>query len=83
MAKKNIKKTKTVDTRKTNVPVQNVVKEDSVLYYTTDMIVADVATGLNVSPAQVIKKLMMLGIMASQTQTVDRETIELIALDFG
>jgi len=83
MAKKNIKKTKTVDTRKTNVPVQNVVKEDSVLYYTTDMIVADVATGLNVSPAQVIKKLMMLGIMASQTQTVDRETIELIALEFG
>ena len=84
MAKKNIKKTKKVDTRKTNVPqVQKEKNEDGILYFVTDMTVADVAEGVGVSSAEVIKKLMALGIMAAQTQSVDRETIEVIALDFG
>ncbi len=83
MAKKNIKKTKQKDTRITNLPQEKQIKNDGVLYFVTDMSVADVALGLNVSPTEVIKKLMALGIMAAQTQSVDRETIELIALDFG
>lgn len=85
MAKKNIKKTKNkvVDTRKTNIPVVTQVKEDAVLYFFQDMTVGEVAEGLGVGAIQIIKKLMGLGIMASQTQTVDRETIELISLDFG
>jgi len=83
MAKKNIKKTKQKDTRKTNLPQEKQIKNDGILYYSTDMTVADVADGLEVSPAEVIKKLMFLGIMAAQTQSVDRETIEVIALDFG
>jgi len=83
MAKKNIKKTKQKDTRKTNIPQPKLTKNDGVLYYVTDMTIADVATGLGVSAAEVIKKLMVLGIMAAQTQSVDRETIEVIALDFG
>ena len=83
MAKKNIKKTKQKDTRISSLPQEKQIKNDGVLYYITDMSVADVALGLNVSPTEVIKKLMALGIMAAQTQSVDRETIELIALDFG
>ena len=83
MTKKNIKKTKHVDTRKTNIPEVNKEKSDGVLYYTLDMTVADVALGLGVSPADVIKKLMVLGIMAAQTQSVDRETIEVIAMEYG
>ncbi len=83
MAKKNIKKTKQEDTRVTNIPQEKVIKNDGVLYYVTDMSVADVASGMNLSPSDVIKKLMGLGIMAAQTQSVDRETIEIIALDFG
>ena len=83
MAKKNIKKTKQEDTRITNIPQEKIIKNDGVLYYVTDMSVADVASGMNLSPSDVIKKLMGLGIMAAQTQSVDRETIELIAMDFG
>lgn len=77
------KKSKKIDTRKSNVPVKTQEKNEGVLYYRPDMTVGDVAEGLNVSAAQIIKKLMMLGIMASQTQTVDRETIELVSIDFG
>jgi translation initiation factor IF-2 len=77
------KKAKKKDIRKSNVPVDNQQKNDGILYYKSDMTVAEVADGLNQPVTSVIKKLMMLGVMASQTQSVDRETIELIALDFG
>ena len=83
MAKKNVKKTKIEDTRKTNVPLPAKEKGEGVLYYVPDMTVGDIAEGLNVSPTSIIKKLMGLGIMASQTQAVDRETVELLALEFG
>ena len=79
MAKKSKKK----DSRMSNVPVKNQEKLEGTFYYKENMTIAEVAEGLNVSPAQIIKKLMMLGIMASQTQSVDRETIELIVMDFG
>jgi translation initiation factor IF-2 len=83
MAKKAVKKNKKVDNRKTNVPVQSQEKSEGVLYYKTDMTVLEVAEGMNVPVSKIITKLMGLGIMAAQTQAVDRETIELIALDFG
>ncbi|MCK5762291.1 MAG: translation initiation factor IF-2 N-terminal domain-containing protein, partial [Candidatus Izimaplasma sp.] len=83
MAKKNIKKTKQKDTRKTNIPQPIKEKSDGILYYKEDMSIADVAQQMQVSAAEVIKKLMALGIMVAQTQSVDRETIELIAMDFG
>jgi translation initiation factor IF-2 len=77
------KRSKQRDDRKSNVPVANQEKNDGVLYYRSDMTVADIALGLNKSVPQVIKKLMQLGIMASQTQSVDRETVELVAMEFG
>ncbi len=83
MAKKQSKKSKQIDTRKSNIPVATQAKSEGVLYYKTDMTVGDVAEGMNVPASKVITKLMGLGIMANQTQTVDRETIELIALDLG
>ncbi len=54
-----------------------------ILTYRPDMTVADVADGMHVSNAVVIKKLMGLGLMASVNQVVDRDTIELVALDEG
>ncbi|MCR5350717.1 MAG: translation initiation factor IF-2 [Acholeplasmatales bacterium] len=74
------------DTRTSYIPQKNkkqVEKEKGVLVYKPDMTVADVANGLNKPVAQVIMKLMQLGIMASQNQTIDRDTIELLAVDFG
>lgn len=77
------KKTKKKDTRISNVPVQTQEKSEGILYYSPGMNVGEVAEGLNQPVAQVIKKLMMIGIMASQTQSVDRETVELVAMEFG
>lgn len=82
MAKKSAKN-KVKDTRISNVPTSSQEKEEGVLYYTTDMTVKEVAEGMDIPVSKVITKLMGLGIMANQTQSVDRETIELIALDFG
>ncbi len=48
-----------------------------------DMSVADVAEGMGVSSAVIIKKLMGLGMMTSVNQVIDRDTIELIALEDG
>jgi len=56
---------------------------ERIFIYRPDMTVADVAMGLNLSNAAMIKKLMGLGLMASITQMIDRDTIEVIALDEG
>jgi translation initiation factor IF-2 len=83
MAKKHIKKTKTVDTRVSNVPQKQEEQKKGILYFEKGMTVGDIAEGLGVKVGDVIKTLMTLGIMANQTQSVDRETIELVALEFG
>ncbi len=81
------KKTSKSETRTSNIPQKNkkndASKEKCVIIYKDGMTVADVATAMGKTNAQIVMKLMQLGIMASQNQTVDRETIELVALDFG
>ena len=82
MAKNKNKK----ETRASNIPSKgkNVNKEEgAVITYRPDMTVADIAQAMNKTNAQIVMKLMQLGIMANQNQVVDRETIELVALDFG
>ena len=77
------------ETRASNIPNQKGKKKDNqnkqtgVLTYKEGMTVADVAVELGKTNAQIIMKLMQLGIMANQNQTIDRETIELVAMDFG
>ena len=65
------------------VPKKPKVEKPSVLYYKEGMNVADFAAGLKVSNAVIIKKLMMMGMMASVNQVIDRDTIELICLEEG
>jgi len=78
------KKSKKTEQRISNIPQKDKnVSKDGVLVYKEGMTVADMATGLGKTIAQVVMKLMQLGIMANQNQSVDRETVELIALDFG
>ena len=84
MAKKNNKS----ETRTSNIPYKGkkndqTPKEKGVLIYKEGMTVAEVAAGVGKTNAQIVMKLMQLGIMANQNQTVDRETIELVAMDFG
>ncbi|MBR4260993.1 MAG: translation initiation factor IF-2 [Clostridia bacterium] len=49
------------------------------LVYVDGMTVADIAEVTKRSTAEIIKSLMMLGIMANQTQSLDRDTAELLA----
>lgn len=72
------------DTRKGNAPKKDLKPQgDKIFIYRHDMNVAEVAEGLNISNAAMIKKLMQLGLMASVNQLIDRDTIEVIALDEG
>ncbi|MBQ2916089.1 MAG: translation initiation factor IF-2 [Clostridia bacterium] len=47
------------------------------------MSVSELAAKLSVTNAEVVKKLMMLGIMASASQIIDYDTASLVAEDFG
>ena len=78
------------ETRASNLPVKNNGKKKEqdnkqkmVLTYKDGMTVADVAAGMGKTNAQIIMKLMQVGVMATQNQTIDRETCELVAMDFG
>jgi len=56
---------------------------EKILVYKPEMNVSQVAEGLGLSNAAMIKRLMQFGLMASVNQVIDRETVELIALDEG
>lgn len=59
------------------------VKDNNILIYKAGMTVSDVALGMNKPVSQVIMKLMQAGVMANQNQSIDRDTIELVAMDMG
>ena len=54
-----------------------------VLEYTEGMNAQDLGKLLHRSPAEIIKKLFMLGVMINQNQSLDKDTIELLAADYG
>ncbi|MBB1062267.1 translation initiation factor IF-2 [Limosilactobacillus fastidiosus] len=54
-----------------------------VLEYTEGMNAQDLGKLLHRSPAEIIKKLFMLGVMINQNQSLDKDTIELLATDYG
>ncbi len=73
-----------IDEREGNIPVkEDVKKQDKILVYKEGISVGNIAEQIGVASSKVISKLMMLGIMANINQTIDRDTVELIAVDFG
>lgn len=48
-----------------------------------ELAVSDLAAKLRVTNAEVVKKLMLLGVMASASQIIDYDTASLIAEEFG
>ena len=84
MAKKNNKQDKrTANILQSKSKKSTSEKVENVLVFKQGMTVSDVAVGMGKTNAQIIMKLMQAGIVANQNQTVDRETIELVALEFG
>jgi translation initiation factor IF-2 len=66
-----------------NVPVEAGSEvAENVVEYEEGMTVGELATALDVNATELIKKLMMLGQMATINNTVDYETAELLVADF-
>lgn len=51
--------------------------------FTNSMTVGQLADELGKETAEIIKKLMMLGVMATINQELDKDTVELIASEYG
>ncbi|HIW72215.1 MAG TPA: translation initiation factor IF-2 [Candidatus Levilactobacillus faecigallinarum] len=54
-----------------------------VLLYADGMNAQDLAKLLHRSSAEIVKKLFMLGVMVNQNQSLDKDTIEVLADDYG
>ena len=75
----NVKKVKAEEeSRVANVPTK-VDVEENVVYYSEELTIGELCKVIGKSSAEVLKQLLMLGIMASINQSLDRDTVELIA----
>ena len=80
--KKNNRNNRNKNT-KPAVPARKNKPLPEVLVYTVGMNVADIAKKIHREPAEIIKKLFMMGVMVNQNQSLDKDTIELLAADYG
>lgn len=64
-------------TPRKNKPLPEVVE------YTEGMTVRDLAKKLHREPAEIVKKLFMMGVVANQNQSLDSDAIELILAEYG
>ncbi|MCD5156202.1 translation initiation factor IF-2 [Enterococcus gallinarum] len=69
--------------KKPPVPARKFRELPEVLEYTEGMNVADIAKKIYREPAEIIKKFFMMGVMVNQNQPLDKDTIELLATDYG
>ena len=59
------------------------VQDENVILYKDGMTVTDLANLLEVAPVELVKKLMGLGVMAAVNQSLDYDTVEVIATDYN
>ena len=80
---KNVKKKRSFrgDSRLTNVG--GLETDNKVLIYKEGMSVAQIADGLKINIGEVVKKLISLGHMVSASNTIDRDTVEVLALEYN
>ncbi|MGO3750670.1 translation initiation factor IF-2, partial [Vagococcus salmoninarum] len=71
------------ESTKPPVPARKFRELPEVLVYTEGMNVADISKKIYREPAEIIKKLFMMGVMVNQNQALDKDTIELLAADYG
>ena len=82
---KNVKKSKNnkqMKNRQENAPI---VKQDDekVVYYNDKMSVAKLADSLKKGIGEIVRRLVMLGYMASASDILEKDVVELIVEDFG
>ncbi len=81
--RRNKKNTRYQETKKPAVPPRKDRPLPETLVYTVGMNVADIAKKIHREPAEIIKKLFMMGVMVNQNQSLDKDTIEVLADDYG
>lgn len=84
--KKNKKNKKNQRIRETNNKPVAVRKErplPETLVFSEGMNAQDLGKILHREPAEIVKKLFMLGVMVNQNQSLDKDTIEILAADYG
>ena len=62
---------------------QPVTKAPTSVVLPAEIVVSDLASRLKVTSAEVVKRLMMLGMMVTVNQTVDYDTAAMVALEMG
>ena len=65
------------------VPARKFHELPEVLVYTDGMTVAELAKKIKREPAEIIKKLFLLGVMSTLNQGLSKDAIELLAADYG
>ncbi len=80
--KNNRKQQKNAE-KKPAVPARKFHELPDVLVYTDGMTVAELAKKIKREPAEIIKKLFLLGVMATLNQGLSKDAIELLAADYG
>jgi len=68
--------------RVANTPFATEVLEN-VVYYSEELTVGELADVIKKPASEILKQLLMLGIMAAVNQSLDRDTVELIASEAG
>ena len=84
--KKNIKNknVKNVEKRTSNIPTNQADDGEKVIFYEANMTVQEVAEAMKLSVTELVKKLFMsIGVMAGATNSLERDVVELIAMEYG
>jgi translation initiation factor IF-2 len=85
--KKNKQKYNHKNKQQNNVQMQQPKKQEKELpnkiTYSGSLTVGELANKLGKEPSEIIKKLLLLGVMATINQTLDKDAIELIASEYG
>ncbi len=62
---------------------ENTSDDRNILEYTEGMTITDIAEEIDEDPADLVKTLFMMGVAANQNQSLDSDTIEILADEYG
>ncbi|WP_240405203.1 translation initiation factor IF-2 [Lactobacillus crispatus] len=68
---------------KKTLPMRKERRLPETLVYEEGMNAQDIGKLIHREPAEIVKKLFMLGVMTNQNQSLDKDTIELLAAEYG
>lgn len=78
-----IKERKKIYKHREKLQSNEIKKDENVILYKEGMTISELADLLSVSSTELIKKVMSLGVMASQNQSIDFETCEVLVADYN